>query len=392
MIKINERLYELQRENLFSTVIQKINKYKKENPEKRVLSLGIGDVSKPVIKPILDAMHKAVDDLGDMDTFKGYGAYTGYDFLKEKILANDYEAFNFSNDEVYISCGTKTDSTSILELFDINAKICVTNPMYPVYKDGATCLNRNLHELKLSEEKDFVSDIPKEKYDVMYICSPSNPMGIAYTYDELQRFVEYAFKNDCIILYDNVYADFITSSDVPRSIYEIANAKKVAIEFRSYSKSAGFTGIRCSYYIIPNDIHKDINVLWRERTVNRFNGTDYIAQRGAEATYSPESKKLLRKNIKEYSDNAKYLREAFLNLGFEVWGGIDCPFMWVKTKDDMDCWDFFDFMLEELNIIIIPGSIFGTYGKSYFRVSGLGLKKDSKEIVRRLNDYYERKT
>lgn len=390
MVKINERLYELQREDLFSKVIQRINSYKRENPDRKLLSLGIGDVSKPVIRPIRDAMHKAVDDLGEMTTFKGYGAYTGYNFLKEKILENDYKGFNFTTDEVYISCGTKTDSTSILELFDIDAKICITNPMYPVYKDGATCLNRNVIELELSGNTGFVSDIPDEKYDLMYICSPNNPIGIAYTYKQLKKFVDYAIENECVILYDNVYEDFITSDDVPHSIYEIEGSEKCAIEFRSYSKTAGFTGVRCSYYIIPNDIHKDINILWRERTVNRYNGTDYIAQRGAEAVYLEESQKLIKNNIKEYSDNALYLRKAFLNLGFEVWGGIDCPFMWIKTKDGMDCWDFFDIMLKKLNVIIIPGSIFGSFGDKYFRVSGLGLMENSKEIVRRLNEYYEK--
>jgi len=391
MIRINKKLYELKREDVFSNVTKKVNEFRTNNPGNKLISLGIGDVSKPVVKPIIDAMHKAVDDLSDMETFRGYCAYSGHDFLKDKILQNDYKDFSFSREEIYVSAGTKTDCTSILELFDIDAKICITNPMYPVYKDGATCLNRELIELSLSSDKEFVSDIPQDKYDVIYVCSPNNPIGIAYTYDELSSFVEYALANDCVILYDNVYETFITSPNVPRSIYEIPNAKKVAIEFRSYSKSASFSGVRCSYYVIPNDIHKDINALWMERTINRFNGTDYIAQRGAEAFYSPEAQKLIKKNTKEYMDNTQLLRKTFIDLGFEVWGGLDCPYLWVKIKDNLKSWAFFDLMLEKLNIIIIPGAIFGSYGDEYFRVSGLGYSDDTKEAVRRLKKHYEKK-
>lgn len=391
MIKLNKKLYELQREDLFSKVTKRINEFKASNPNVELISLGIGDVSKPVIKPVIDAMHKAVDDLADMETFRGYLAYTGHDFLKDKIIAYDYKGLGFTRDEIYVSCGTKTDSTSILELFDIDAKICITNPMYPVYKDGATCLNRKMTELPLDDKDNYVSDIPKEKFDVMYICSPSNPIGIAYTYQELKRFVDYANANDCVILFDNAYFPFITSSNVPKTIYEIEGAKNCAIEFRTYSKVASFTGVRCSYYVIPNDIDKDINILWKERVINRYNGTDYIAQRGAEATYLEESQKLIKANIADYMDNAKILRDAFISLGFEVWGGIDCAFMWIKTINDMDSWDFFDIMLNELNIIIIPGSIFGSFGKNYFRVSGLGNKEDSLKAIKKLEDYYEKK-
>jgi len=390
MAKLNDRLYELISENDFSTVTKRIKEYKTSHPDAKIISLGIGDVSKPIIKPIIDEMHRAVDDLSDIKTFKGYGAYYGYDFLMEKILENDFKDFNFTKDEIYISNGTKTDSTSILELFDIDSKICITNPMYPIYRDGAVCLNRKTSELVLSEEEDFVPTVPDESYDLIYMCSPNNPMGIAYTYSDLQKWVDYALKNNSIILYDNVYESFITSNSTPHSIYEIPNAKKVAIEFRSFSKNASFTGVRCSYYIIPNEIEKDINRLWKERTINRFNGADYIAQKGAAAYYLAESQKLVKQNIKYYIDNATNLKAAFNELGFKTWGGIDSPFMWVKTKNNMSSWEFFDFMLENLNIIIIPGCVFGNFGDNYFRVSALGLSADVNDAIVRLKEYYEK--
>lgn len=320
MAIINNRLYELEHNDVFLNVTKKISEYKTKHPNEKVISLGIGDVSKPIIPPVISAMHKAVDDLSDIKSFKGYGAYYGYDFLKEVILQNDYSSFGFSKDELYISNGTKTDTTSILELFDINSKILITNPMYPIYRDGAICLNRKTYELSLSEESNFIPEIPKEKYDLIYMCSPNNPIGNAYTYSSLEKWIDYAIKNNSIILYDNVYSSFITSKDVPHSIYEIKNAKKVAIEFMSFSKNASFTGVRCSYYVIPKEIDKDINNLWKQRTINRFNGADYIAQVGATAVYLPESQKIIKKNISEYLDNASYLRNSFIELGFKVWG------------------------------------------------------------------------
>ena len=391
MAKLNEKIVNLEEDNVFLNVTNKINEFKMNNPHLEVLSLGIGDVSKPIVKPVIKAMHKAVTDLGKEETFKGYNSPYGYDFLKKKILDNEYRKFNFKNEEIYISNGTKTDITSILELFDINAKICITDAMYPVYRDGAYALNRNVSILKASEDNNFIPKIPKEKYDIIYICSPSNPTGICYTYQELSKWVEYAIKNDAVILYDNVYYPFITSKNVPKSIYEIKGAKKVAIEFRSFSKTASFSGVRCSYYIIPNDIDKNINKYWRKRTINRFNGTDYIAQRGAEAAYLLRSKYLIKKNIKYYQRNMKLLRDCFIKLGFTVYGGIDSPYMWVKIKEDMKSWKLFEFYLEKLNIIVIPGIIFGSQGDNYFRVSSFASYDDILKIIKRLGDYYEEK-
>ena len=389
MVKINDLIIKMEEENVFSNVTKKINQYKKDHPGVELLSLGIGDVSRPVVKPVIDKMHQAVDDLANMETFKGYNACYGYDFLKEKILENEYQEFKFSNDEIYISNGTKPDCTNILELFDINSRICITNAMYPVYRDGAYCLNRNVNILPVNEGNNFMPDIPKEKYDIIYICSPNNPTGVCYTYDELKKWVDYALKNDSVILYDNVYVPFIESKDVPKSIYEIEGAKKVAIEFRSFSKTASFTGVRCSYYIIPNDIHKDINKYWKKRTINRFNGTDYIAQMGAVATYEEESKLLIKENINYYKENTKRLRNFFIQKGFKVYGGIDSPYIWVRINEKIKSWEFFDLFLNKLNIIIIPGIIFGECGDNYFRVSGFAPKEVIEKAIKRMERYYQ---
>ena len=389
MIKLNKGILSIDHGYKFSDISKIVNDYKINNKDKEVISLGIGDVSIPICIPVIDAMHESVDDLSNMDTFKGYGMYYGLDSLKETILKNEYSLFNFTNDEIYISNGTKSDSTNILELFDMDSKILITDPMYPIYKDGALSLNRNVSVLKCVEP-DFLSLPPKEKYDIIYICSPSNPTGVCYNYDKLEKWIEYANKNNSVILYDNVYYRFITSEDSVKSIYEIDGAKKCAIEFRSFSKHASFTGVRCSYYIIPKEIYDGINKYWKLRTINRFNGADYIAQKGAEAVYLDESKKIIDKNIKYYLENARILKDCFIKNGFEVVGGVDSPFMWVKTKNDMSSLDFFKFFLSELNIIIIPGIIFGTLGEKYFRASALGNRFDIIESTKRISDYYEK--
>lgn len=391
-MKLNENIKKIEDANAFLRVSSVIADYKKNHPNHQVLSLGIGDVSRPIVKPIIEAMHKAVDDLSSMDTFKGYGGSYGYDFLKEKIKEFDYHDLNINQDEIYVSVGTKTDSTNILELFDINSKIAITSIMYPIYHNGAVCLNRNVTCLEGKEENNFIPEIPKEHFDLIYICSPCNPTGICYTYTDLKKWVNYALENKAVILYDNVYSSFITSYDAPKSIYEIENARKVAIEFRSFSKNAGFTGVRCSYYVIPEEIEKGINNLWKKRTINRFNGADYIAQKGAEAVYLESSQKLIKENIAYYHENARILRKSFEKLGFKVYGGVDSPFMWVRIKDNLTSWEWFNLLLNELEIIVVPGIIFGNSGDSYFRVSALGNRDDIKLIIERLNRYYEKES
>ena len=387
MVKINKQIIKINEENAFSNVAKLVDEYKQKHPDCDIVSLGVGDVTRPIVMPVIEAMHKAVDDLASEETFKGYNA-DGYDFLKTTILHNNYKDLGFTNEEIHISNGTKTDATSILELFDINTKICVTNAMYPVYLNGAHVLNRRVDVLEAKEENNFMPDLPKEKYDIIYICSPSNPTGIAYTYEELKKWIDYAIKNKSIILYDNVYASFISSKNVPKTIYEIDGAKQVAIEMNSFSKMASFTGLRCSYYIIPNEIYKDINKIWKKRTINRFNGTDYIAERGAEAVYLPESQALIKENMLYYKESIKRLKECFIRLGFTVYGGIDAPYIWVKIKENIKSWELFDLYLEKLNIIIIPGIIFGN--DNYFRVSGLGKRSDIDKAIERIMKYYEK--
>ena len=385
MVKLNSLLQE-NSINSFTNVTKRVNEYKKKHPNNNILSLGVGDVSRPIIKPVTLKMHEAVDELADIKTFHGYGASYGYDFLKEVILENEYRDFHFSNNEIYISNGTKTDTTSILELFDINSKICASNPIYPIYKDGAKALNRTITFLDAKEENHFIPDIPLEHFDIIYICSPNNPTGTCYTYDDLVKWVNYAIENKAVILYDNVYNSFIESSNIPKSIYEIPGSKKVAIEFRSFSKNASFTGVRCSYYIIPNEICDNINDIWKIRTINRFNGADYIAQLGASEVYTKESQEIIKKNILYYKENSRILREFFSSYGFTIYGGVDAPFLWVKIKNGMSSWDYFDYFLNEFEIIIIPGIIFGSNGDNYFRVSALASRDTIMKVIERIKE------
>ena len=387
-MKCNKDLLKLEKEHSFEKLSGKINLYKKKHPKHKLISLGVGDVSKPIVKPVADAMKAAVDDLTDMESFKGYGAYTGYDFLKKAILENNYKDFDFSFDELYISAGSKTDCTSILELFDINSKILINDIMYPVYEAGAAALSRKVELLKLFEEDKFVPRPPKEHYDIIYLCSPNNPTGVAYKKSDLEKWVAYAKENKAIILYDNVYSSFIREADVPKTIYEIEGASEVAIEFRSFSKEASFTGVRCSYYIIPKKIEKDINKLWQTRTINRFNGADYIAQKGAEASYLKEARELINKNIDEYLSNAKQLKEIFEESSFTVYGGNNSPYLWIKTINGFSSWEIFDFFLKELEIVVVPGIIFGKAGDKFFRVSSLIKKEELNEIRQRMKNKF----
>lgn len=390
-MKYNNNLVKINYNNSFERLTDEVKKYKEKNKNANIISLSIGDVSLPITKPIIDKMKEAVEELGNEKTFKGYGAHLGYDFLKRTILDNEYKNFNFDLEEIYISSGTKSDVINILELFDINSKICIFDPTYPIYINGSSILNRNISIIKGYPENDFLPSIPKEKYDIIYMCSPNNPVGIMYPKTYLEKWIKYAKENNSIILYDNVYSNFINDSNKIKSIYEIEGAKEVAIEFRSFSKSISFSGVRCSYYIIPNNIDKNINKIWRKRVINRFNGACYIAQKGALGAYDKEVQKLIDSNIKYYLDNAKYLKETFEKNGFKVWGGVDAPYLWVKIKEKNNSWEEFYFFLEKLNIIIVPGIIFGEEGDNYFRISSLGKREDINKALGRINDYYDKK-
>ena len=382
---LNKQLLKIEKENTFSKATRLINEYKSNNPDANIISLGIGDVSKPIVKPIIEAMKKAVEDLGSMDSFQGYGAYYGLKELREAILENEYKNYNLTIDEIFVGDGTKSDSTNILEVFDINAKILVSNPIYPIYQNGTYALGSDVYFGDSDENYKML--IPKEKYDVIYLCSPSNPVGNALTKDELKVWIDYALDNNSVLIIDNVYRAFVESDDVPFSVYEIEGAKKTCIEMRSFSKACSFTGMRCSYFVIPKEINKDILNLWKERTINRFNGASYVSQKGAIASYSKESKELISRNIEAYKENTKYLKDSFSKLGYKVIGGTDSPYLWIETKDNMTGWETFDLFLKKLNIIIIPGEIFGSKGKYCFRVSGLGNIENSKEAIKRIEEY-----
>ena len=385
----NQSLYELEHADIFSKVTAKLRAYKAEHPEAEVISLSIGDVSRPIVRPIIEAMHQAVDDLASYESFRGYGGYYGFDFLREAVLEHEYLKYGFSKEEIYISNGTKTDTTSILEMFDHNCRILIGNPMYPIYRDGAKAMGRKVFETGCDEEYKML--IPQERYDIIYLCSPSNPVGNAYNREELSRWIEYAKHNGSVILLDNVYKAFVQSEDVPESIYELEGSKQTCIEFRSFSKQASFTSMRCSYYVIPKELHADINLYWDKRTMNRFNGADYVAQKGALASYLPQAQKEIKENIAYYQENALIIRQSLEEMDFKVQGGIDAPYMWVKTRDGMTGWQMFDFLLNELQIAVVPGEIFGTNGIHHIRLSALGRREDQKKALERLKKYYEEK-
>lgn len=381
---LNKRLENIKEGYNFSDSTETVNAYKKAHPDKEIITLGIGDVSKPICAPIIKAMHEAVDDLATMEHFQGYGIYYGLKELREAIVENEYKQFGITYDEVFVSDGAKTDIGNTLELFDKDASILVSSPLYPIYENTFKCLDRKYTVKKLNDN--YKLDIPSERYDAVYLCSPSNPIGNALTYDELKAWIDYANKNKSYLVIDNVYNAFIESEDVPHSAYEVEGAKNCVIELRSFSKVASFTGLRCSYYVIPKEI--GINNQWKERLVNRFNGASYVAQKAAIASYSKEAQAILKENIKYYKDNAKYLRENLTRLGFKIIGGKDSPYLWIETRDNMTGVEFLDFLLEKFQIVMLPGEVFGD--SRYVRASSLGSIENSKKAIERLNAYYEK--
>ena len=389
MVKINENLKKIISDNSFIKVMALTNKYKKDSPNKEVISLSIGDVTIPIPEKVVDVMLDTLNKQKYSDTFKGYGSSSGYDFLKKKILENEYGNLNFTLDEIYISNGTKIDCINILELFTNDAKILISNISYPIYLNGSLVLNKNIYTFPLKEEDNFIPQVPNNHYDIIFLCNPNNPIGNCYNYETLKKWVDYALKENAIIIYDNVYEDFI-GGDLPHSIYEIENAKKVAIEFRSFSKSLSFSGIRCSYYILPNEIYPNVNELWKERTINRFNGVNYVTQVGAEAFYLDEVQDIIKGNIGYYLENAKLLRTGLLKNGFKIWGGENSPYIWVKIKENITSWQVFELYLTKLDVVVTPGIIFGNAGDKYFRVSALGKRKDIIKAIERITRYYEK--
>lgn len=405
MVLINENYTKLPGSYLFSEIARKVNEFKIANPTADVIRLGIGDVTKPLPQASIDAMHKAVDEMASAETFRGYGPEQGYDFLVNKIVENDYKAhgLDIQTDEVFVSDGSKSDTGNIGDILGTDNIVAITDPVYPVYIDtnvmagragdlGADGRWNKIVYLPCTAENNFVPQLPTTKVDIIYLCYPNNPSGTTLTKSELKVWVDYALENKALILFDSAYEAYITEDDVPHSIYEIEEAKKVAIEFRSFSKTAGFTGTRCAYTVVPKDLmaytskgeEVSLNKLWNRRHTTKFNGVPYIIQRAAEACYSPEGKKQVKDTIEYYLNNAKIIREGLTEQGLKVYGGINSPYIWVKTPNDMSSWEFFDYLLNELNVVGTPGVGFGPSGEGYLRLTAFGTLENTKEAVLRL--------
>ena len=406
MININENFLNLQESYLFSTVAKKVSEFSLKNPDKKIIKLGIGDVTRPIVPAVIEAMHKAVDEMSTKENFKGYGPEQGYEFLREKIVENDYKkrGIDIEIDEIFVSDGAKCDCGNIVDIFGIDNKIAITDPVYPVYLDTNVMSGRsgkynentgkyeNIVYIPATSENNFTPELPKENVDIIYLCFPNNPTGTTLSKEELKKWVDYAKKNSAIILYDSAYEAFISEKDVPHSIYEIEGAKDVAIEFRSFSKTAGFTGVRCAYTVVPKQLYGytkegekiSINKLWNRRQCTKFNGVSYIVQKGAEAVYTKEGQKQIKENISYYMENAKIIREGLEKAGYTVFGGKNAPYIWLKVPDGLTSWEFFDKLLKEAYVVGTPGVGFGPSGEGYFRLTAFGTKESTLEAMERI--------
>ncbi len=395
MANVNENFLNLKNDYLFSTITEKRREFEKNNPDKKVINLGVGDVSLPLAPVVIEAMHKAVDEMSRKETFKGYGIVQGYDFLIDRILDVEYKrrGVSLDKDEVFIAAGSKGDLAGIAELFSEENRVALMNPVYPAYRDANIMLGRNdIVYLKGTEENNFTPELPKEHVDIIYLCSPNNPTGTVLNREQLENWVKYAKENKAIIFYDSVYEIFIEDENIPHSIYEIEGAKEVAIEFRSYSKLAGFTGVRCSFAVVPKELkvyRKDgeeigLNALWRRRQSTKFGAASYITQRAAEAVYTEEGQKQIRENIKYYKENAKYIKDELEKIGFITYGGVNSPYIWLKLPNGIDSWRFFNKLLNEIAVVGTPGVGFGEAGEGFFRLTAFSSKEDTKEAVNRI--------
>lgn len=408
MALVNEHYLKLSSNYLFADIAKKVNAYKVSHPKVKVISLGIGDVTRPLVPAVIEAMHKAVDEMAEKATFRGYGPERGYDFLREAIIKNDYlpRGIHLDANEVFINDGAKSDTGNIGDIVRWDNSVGMTDPIYPVYIDSNVMCGRagvfengswsNVNYMPCTAENNFIPQIPDHRVDMIYLCYPNNPTGTVLTKEELRKWVNYALKNDTLILYDAAYEAFIREDNIPHSIYEIKGARKCAIEFRSYSKTAGFTGVRCGYTVIPKDLTAstldgtqriELNHLWDRRQSTKFNGTSYISQRAAEAIYSPEGKAQTKAVIDYYMDNATLMREALTRMGFEVFGGKNAPYLWVKTPNGSSSWKFFDQLLYGASIVCTPGVGFGPSGEGYVRLTSFGEREDCEEAMRRIHEW-----
>lgn len=399
-MKINENFLKIQNNYLFSDIAKKVKAYSAENPDVDIIRLGIGDVTRPLPEAVTAAMRKAVDEMAQESTFRGYPPEWGYDFLKSAINQNDFASrgVTLSDDEIFVSDGAKSDCGNIGDIFGVDNIVAVCDPLYPVYIDTNVMAGRsgvltsdgkwsNFHYMPCNKENNFIPALPDKHVDIIYLCFPNNPTGMTISKTELKKWVDYANENGSVILYDAAYEAFIVEDDVPHSIFEIEGAKTCAIEFRSFSKTAGFTGTRCAYTVIPHELKVDgveLNALWARRQATKFNGVSYITQRGAEAVYSEEGKKQVRDVIDYYRNNAKVIFNGLKNLGYDVYGAVNSPYIWLKTPDDMKSWEFFDLLLNKVQVVGTPGSGFGPSGEGYFRLTAFGSADRTKEAVERI--------
>ena len=407
MATINDNYLKLPGSYLFAEIARRVAAFKEANPEADIIRLGIGDVTQPLPPACIEAMHKAVDELASADTFRGYGPEQGYSFLTDAIIEHNYKArgIEIASDEIFISDGSKSDCGNIQEIFGTDNKVAITDPVYPVYLDTNVMAGRTgtLQEdghfkgvtyLPCDASNNFAPELPAERVDMIYLCCPNNPTGTTLSRAELKKWVDYARENQSVILFDAAYAAYITEDDVPRSIYEIEGAKDVAIEFRSFSKTAGFTGTRCGYTIIPKTVKGraadgslvEFNKLWNRRHTTKFNGTAYIVQRGAAAIYTEEGQKQIRETISYYMENARIIREGLQAVGLTAYGGVNAPYIWLKTPDNMPSWDFFDKLLTEINVVGTPGAGFGPCGEGYFRLTSFGDRENTLRAVDRIKN------
>lgn len=405
MAYVNDHYLKLKAGYLFPEIGRRVKKFSEEHPDAKIIRLGIGDVTEPLPAAVREAMHNAVDEMGQRETFRGYGPEQGYDFLRNAIAQNDFQSrgANVAADEIFVSDGSKCDTGNILDIFGLNNIVAVTDPVYPVYVDTNVMIGRTgaaddagryagLVYIPVTAENDFVPAIPNQKVDLIYLCYPNNPTGTVASKETLTQWVDYAQKHDAIIFFDAAYEAYITDPTIPRSIYEIPGARECAIEFRSFSKTAGFTGTRCAFTVVPKGLTArsaqgdkvELHALWTRRHTTKFNGVPYIIQRGAEAVYSPAGKEQVQTLIRFYLENAKILRDELTAAGLKIYGGVNAPYVWLKTPGTQTSWEFFDHLLSRANVVGTPGSGFGASGEGYFRLSAFNSRSNVEEAVRRV--------
>lgn len=401
MFKINENYLKLPGSYLFSTIGKKVKAYQEANPDKAIIRLGIGDVTQPIAPKIIEAMHSAVDEMSKAETFHGYAPDLGYEFLRNAIVEGDYKSrgADISADEIFVSDGAKCDSGNIQEIFSLDNKIAVCDPVYPVYVDTNVMAGRtgnynadtemfeNVIYMPCTADSNFAPELPKETPDMIYLCFPNNPTGSTITKDQLQEWVDYANKVGAVIIYDAAYEAYISEDNVPHTIYECEGAKTCAIELKSFSKNAGFTGVRLGYTVVPKELKcgdVSLNALWARRHGTKYNGAPYIIQRAGEAVYSQQGKEQIKKQVAYYMNNAKTIKEGLQAAGFTVSGGVNAPYIWLKTPDKMTSWEFFDYLLENANVVGTPGSGFGPSGEGYFRLTAFGSYENTVAAIERI--------